>query len=94
LASALWTSLPAAGEELHLAARQTACTSLDPLLKNAVSKETRYEALKTLSRNHRGRQRPLVEGANRLSFKDPGKAGPGIGGGSDDGHSSVPNVWH
>ena len=36
--------------------------------------EMRYEALKTLSRNHRGR-RPLVEGANRLSFKDPGKAG-------------------
>jgi adenylate cyclase len=36
--------------------------------------EMRYQALKTLSRNHRGR-RPLVEGANRLSFKDPGKAG-------------------
>jgi hypothetical protein len=28
---------------------------------NAVAKETRYEALKTLFRNHRGGQRPLVE---------------------------------
>jgi hypothetical protein len=42
----------------------------------------------------RERHRPLVEGVNRLSFKNPGMAGAGIGGGSDDGHSSVPDVWH
>ena len=50
-ASALWTSSPAApwGEELHLAARQAACTSLDPLLKNAVSKETTYETAQGIS---------------------------------------------
>jgi hypothetical protein len=44
-------------------------------LSGLVSKQTRYEALKILYRNHRKRRRPLVEGANRLSFKDPGKAG-------------------
>jgi hypothetical protein len=35
------------GEELYLAARQAACTSLDALLKNAVSKKTIYETAST-----------------------------------------------
>jgi hypothetical protein len=41
----------------------------------SVSNQTTYESLKILYRNHRGRQRPLVEGANRLSFKNPGTVG-------------------
>ena len=32
--------------------------------------------------------------SNRLSLEHPGNAGARIGGGSDDGHSSVPDVWH
>jgi hypothetical protein len=32
--------------------------------------------------------------SNRLSLEDPGNGGARIGGGSDDGHSSVPDVWH
>ena len=61
---------------------------------DAVLKQTSFEALKTLCRNHRERRRLLVEVSNRLSLENPGNAGARIGGGSDDGHSSVPDVWH
>ena len=60
---------------------------------NFVSKQTKYESLETLCRNHRERRRPLVEVSNGLSFEDSLQTWA-IGGGSDDGHSSVPDVWH
>jgi hypothetical protein len=34
-----------------------------------------------------------IRGSYHLSLEDPAKAGPGIGGGSHDGHSNVPDVW-
>jgi len=33
-------------------------------------------------------------GPNRLFLVHPANVGAGIGGGSGDGHSSVPDVWH
>jgi hypothetical protein len=52
------------------------------------------EALKTLSRNHRERQRPSWKGSTAYYLRTLERLGPGIGGGSDDGHSGVPDVWH
>jgi hypothetical protein len=42
----------------------------------------------------RERHRPLVEGSTAYPLRTQEWLGPGTGGGSDDGHSSVPDVWH
>ena len=37
---------------------------------------------------------PSWKGPTAYPLRTQGRLGPGIGGGSDDGHSSVPDVWH
>jgi hypothetical protein len=59
-----------------------------------VLKETTYEALKTLCRNHPECRGLLAKCPTAYPLRTLERLGPGIGGGSDDGHSSVPDVWH
>jgi hypothetical protein len=37
---------------------------------------------------------PSWKGPTAYPLRTQERLGPGIGGGSDDGHSSVPDVWH